>query len=339
MPNEYLKRNNQIISTNTYILNFNTPKPPSEIKIGYMIKVEIYIQNPLRCHNCQKFEHHKEKCTRPPTCKNCWKTGNHIDCQQPLKCANYKQNHSVNSKECKLWKKDKRILEVKHTKNICYPEARKFIENSLATTAYANIAKPTNNSTQNQGMMIHFDMINLIRELKTLLELLRESLINLTTKPHAEPDPKNLHPHSNETEDPSKTNQTKTQPQQQAPGIPPITTKPNNIPPKKLDNTESTPLNPQKRSPWKKESNKHKPQISLIETENKFELMETEPSKPFKTETHKYSKSLKIRSKSWETIEITESSQMKNKTLKPKLHLNKINIKYTTKIKKGWPIK
>ena len=106
---------------------------------------------------------------------------------------------------------EKRILEVKDTKNISYPEARKFIENSLAT--YVNIAKPTNNSTPNQGMMTHFDMINLIKELKTLLELLRESLTNLTTKFPAGPDPKkNLHPHSNETEDPKdKPNKNSTQ--------------------------------------------------------------------------------------------------------------------------------
>ena len=36
-----IKRNNQIIPTNTYILNFNTPKPSTEITIGYLItKVE-----------------------------------------------------------------------------------------------------------------------------------------------------------------------------------------------------------------------------------------------------------------------------------------------------------
>ena len=87
--------------------------------------------------------------------------------------------------------------------------------------------------------MTHFNMINLIEELKTLLELLRESLTELTTKPHAGPDPKkNLHPHSNKTEDSKKTNQTKTQPkQQETSGISPITTKPNNLPPKKLDHT------------------------------------------------------------------------------------------------------
>ena len=196
-----IKRSNEIISTNTYILNFNTPKPPTEIKIGYLItKVETYIPNPLRCYNSQKFGHHKEKCTRPPTCKNTrrnWKP--YRLSTAPKMC---KQNHSANSKECELWKKEKRILKVKHAKNISCPEARKFIENSLTTTTYANIAKPTNNSTQNQGMMTHFDMINLINKLKTLLELLRENLTNLTIKPHAGPDPKkNLHPHSNETED------------------------------------------------------------------------------------------------------------------------------------------
>ena len=105
-----IKRNNQIILTNTYILDFNTPKPPTEIKIDYLItKVETYISNPPRCHNCQKFGHHKEKCTRPLMCKNRRETGNHIDCQQLQKCANYKQNHSADSKECELWKKRKKI--------------------------------------------------------------------------------------------------------------------------------------------------------------------------------------------------------------------------------------
>ena len=76
-----IKRSNQIIPTNTYILNFNTPKPPTEIKIGYLItKVETYIPNPLRCHNCQKFGHHKEKYTKPPICKNGREIGNYIDC-------------------------------------------------------------------------------------------------------------------------------------------------------------------------------------------------------------------------------------------------------------------
>ena len=37
-----IKKNDQILA-NTYILNFNTPKPPA--------KIETYIPKPLRCHN------------------------------------------------------------------------------------------------------------------------------------------------------------------------------------------------------------------------------------------------------------------------------------------------
>ena len=41
-----------------------------------------------------------------------------------------------------------------------------------------------------------------------------------------------------------------------------------------LDGNESSSLTPKERSLWKKESNKHKSQSSLIKTKNKFKLME-----------------------------------------------------------------
>ena len=79
-----------------------------------------------------------------------------------------------------------------------------------------------------------------------------------------------------------------------------------------MDNTESPPLTPKRISLEEKKSKKHKPQISLIETENSFKLIETESQKSLsKQRNPKYSKSLTIRSKSLETIEITECSQIK----------------------------
>ena len=86
----------------------------------------------------------------------------------------------LTQKNAKYGKKKKWIMEVKHRKNIY---SWNLGENLVVTTTYANVAKSTNNSTQNQGMT-HYEMINLIKELKTLRELLRESLNNLTTKPH-----------------------------------------------------------------------------------------------------------------------------------------------------------
>ena len=44
---------------------------------------------------------------------------------------------------------EKRISEIKHTKNISYLEVKKLVKRSIVTTTYANIAKPTKNSTQN----------------------------------------------------------------------------------------------------------------------------------------------------------------------------------------------
>ena len=178
----------------------------------------------------------------------------------------------MNSKECEIWENNIRIK--KNTKNISYPEARKLVRNSVVTTTYTNVTKPVNNSTQNQGMT-HNEMINLIKELKTLIELLRESVTNLITKTHAEPK-KNIQPQTNKAEDPPKKNNKK-----KKPSIHTITTKPNNPPPKKLNNNESPLLTSKERSSWKKESNKHKSRISFVETENK--LMETELRKLLNT--------------------------------------------------------
>ena len=45
--------------TNTYVLTFNLPNLPTDVKIGFMqVKVDVYIPNPLRCYNCQVFGHH-----------------------------------------------------------------------------------------------------------------------------------------------------------------------------------------------------------------------------------------------------------------------------------------
>ena len=56
--------------------------------------------------------------------------------------------------------------------------------------------------------MANYKMITLINEVETLIELLRESLTNLTTT--FELDPKNPQLQTNEIEDQKKTNQTKT---------------------------------------------------------------------------------------------------------------------------------
>ena len=105
---ESLLKNGETINTNTYILNFDTPKTPTEINIGYMkIKVDTYIPNPLRCFKCQKFGHHQDRCTRPPACGKCGKNNTRLmDCQKETFYTNCRKKKSP-CKFQKLWSLEK----------------------------------------------------------------------------------------------------------------------------------------------------------------------------------------------------------------------------------------
>ena len=83
----------------------------------------------------------------------------------------------LTQKECEIWKKEKRILEVKHTKSI-YSETRKLVKNSVVTTTYVNVAKLLNNSIQNQGMT-NYEMIDVIKKM--------ENTNRITKKKHDQP--------------------------------------------------------------------------------------------------------------------------------------------------------
>ena len=146
-------RNEETITTNTYILTFGKPQIPKELKVGYsIIKVNPYIPNPLRCYNCQMFGHHEQKCTKSAVCKKCGESGSdhlELSCSKPPKCANCKGNHPADSRECVTWKKEKEINTVKYTNNIPFPEARKIVQNSnkFPLKSYSEVAKSNTETT------------------------------------------------------------------------------------------------------------------------------------------------------------------------------------------------
>ena len=91
------------IPTNTLVLTFSNPNLPKTIKIGYLVvKVNVYIPNPLRCYKCQKFGHHESRCKSD--IERCEKCGDNADfhnekyCPGPLKCVNCGGPHEVTSK-------------------------------------------------------------------------------------------------------------------------------------------------------------------------------------------------------------------------------------------------
>ena len=61
-----LKKEGKVIPTNTLFLTFGSPELPKEITVGYLkVMVALFVPNPMRCFNCNKFWPHE------PTLQGC----------------------------------------------------------------------------------------------------------------------------------------------------------------------------------------------------------------------------------------------------------------------------
>ena len=146
-----IKKDGNLIETNTLLLT---------LKIFYrIIPVEVYIPNPLRCFNCQRFGHHENGCPELPgsVCEKC-RMGDfdhHTNaCKNEAKCVNCHKNHLSKSNQCEIWKKEKEIMKIKVTQKITYLEAKKIQENQSEIT-FAKVVqslntKPETNETSTQ---------------------------------------------------------------------------------------------------------------------------------------------------------------------------------------------
>ena len=132
-----IKKDGNLIETNTLLLTFNSTSLPKSLKIFYrIIPVEVYNTNPLWCFNCQRFGHHENGCPEPPgsVSKQCgmgdFDHPTHA-CKNQPKCVNCHKNHLSKSNQCEIRKKEKEIMKIKVTQKISYLEAKKFKKTNL----------------------------------------------------------------------------------------------------------------------------------------------------------------------------------------------------------------
>ena len=146
-----IKKDGKTVETNTLLLTFNRVNVPKSLKIFYrVVPVDVYVPNPLRCFNCQRFGHHENSCSEDPgsVCENCGADGHahHTSqCKHPTKCINCGKDHLPKSNTCEVWLKEKAIMKLKVTNNISYLEAKKLHENKTETTfskVVQSIARP-----------------------------------------------------------------------------------------------------------------------------------------------------------------------------------------------------
>ena len=127
-----LRRGEKTHTTNTFVLTFNAPVPPTTIKAGYLkLRVDPYVPNPLRCYKCQRFGHSQQKCSRSPVCARCGKGGHQDkDCNSDPKCPNCQGKHAAYSKECPTWLAEKQIQHHKAVHGGTFAQARAAVGTS-----------------------------------------------------------------------------------------------------------------------------------------------------------------------------------------------------------------
>ena len=156
-----IKKDGNFIETNTLLLTFNTTTLPKSLKIFYrIIPVEVYIPNPLRCFNCQRFGHHENGCPEAPgsVCEKCGM--GEFDhptnaCKNEAKCVNCHKNHQSKSNQCEIWKKEKEIMKIKVTQKITYLEAKKIQENQPEIT-FAKVVQSLNTKPETKESSTQF---------------------------------------------------------------------------------------------------------------------------------------------------------------------------------------
>ncbi|GFX83936.1 uncharacterized protein TNCV_4286561 [Trichonephila clavipes] len=85
-----IRRDGQVLNTKHLILTFSTPDLPQTVKMAYIrCPVQTYIPNPLRCFQCQRFEHSKTVCHGQPTCSRCAEARRVVSSRTPVSGKSY----------------------------------------------------------------------------------------------------------------------------------------------------------------------------------------------------------------------------------------------------------
>ena len=129
-----VKKEGEVIPTNTLFLTFGSPDLPKEITVGYLkVKVALFVPNPMRCFNCNKCGHTSQSCNVAAKCPGCGKDKHEGRCEGPKLCSNCNGPHASSVKDCPVWQKEKEIQCVRVEKRISFPEARQLAEAKMTT--------------------------------------------------------------------------------------------------------------------------------------------------------------------------------------------------------------
>ena len=150
-----LKKERKVIPTNTLFLTFGSPDLPKEIAVGYLkVKVALFVPNPMRCFNCNKFGHTSQRCKVAEKCPGCGKDKHEGRCEGPKLCSNCNGPHASSANDYPVWQKEKEIQRVRVEKNIIFPEARQLVEARMPTVVSGGRSYATAASTRRESKSV-----------------------------------------------------------------------------------------------------------------------------------------------------------------------------------------
>ena len=143
------RKDGQLVLSDSYILTINNPNMPPQIKVGFLISdTKVYILNPQRCFNCQKYGHNNRYCKNQPKYAKCAQAEHDdYECENEAKCANCNSDHPARTRSYSKWKIEKEIIKVKYQKIIPFHEAKQQVEGPItdpSKKSYATASKSHN---------------------------------------------------------------------------------------------------------------------------------------------------------------------------------------------------
>ena len=145
---ERMKRKNddKIEDSLSVKLTFKDKEIPESVKIcGLFYRIRPYVPLPTQCYNCQRYGHTSSSCKSQVRCLLCSGNHNKDQCTKiMIRCANCKEGHIANSKECQYMKSAKKVEEIKILEKISHSEARARVINAGRSSASQSTSQYNN---------------------------------------------------------------------------------------------------------------------------------------------------------------------------------------------------
>ena len=127
--------NGVLVPTHTYVFTFNLTYLPAAVKVAHLnLPLRLYIDNPRKCHKCQRYGHAQTRCNRESICYRCSTSlpaENHNNpCDRTPLCCHCQGPHPTSFRGCPEYKKQVNILTVAAMDHVTISEAVKRVNES-----------------------------------------------------------------------------------------------------------------------------------------------------------------------------------------------------------------